>query len=285
MIFKINIQIFVSWNDFSHLSFAYFEGCNMNKRAIDISDIEKKYNSIQKNINYDDVRRRIKKVLNIITDKGNNKARVSQETIGKYLFPHLGANSSTQSTMSRFVNGNKNAKGDSCPDINALGKLSQLTGISLDWFLYGNSTENTTDSGIIKAHDLYRMLFIDLPRKYGAKMAVTKPIEPGNTPIPDNLCFVDDPQIKISLPISARREWETNTSGYTSSYWRIPFDTFHADLYELAVHVTATQSAIQSSWKPDDLAKVFYNGISSEIDKTENFDLVVIDGMLSPSPF
>lgn len=246
----------------------------MNKRAIDISDIEKKYNSIQKNINYDDVRIRIKKVLDMITDRGNNKFRVSQETIGKYLFPHLGANSSTQSTMSRFVNGNKNAKGDSCPDINALGKLSQLTGISLDWFLYGDSTENTTNSDTIKAHDLYRTLFIDLPTKYGMEIEVPEPIANGTDGV--SICFHERPQISINLPIDSQQKWD----GDISTYWVIPNDSFSHTLYDVARTVTLMQEARTTTRRNKNAQKAFNAGISAVIDDTKNETLTLDNGIL-----
>lgn len=243
----------------------------MNKRTIDISDIEKKYNSIQKNINYDDVRRRIKKVLATITDKENNKFRVSQETIGKYLFPHLGANSSTQSTMSRFVNGNKNVKGDSCPDLKALGILSQLTGISLNWFLYGNSTENTTDSGIIKAHDLYRTLFIDLPTKYGMEIELPKPMTDGTGEL--STCFNERPQISINLSIDSRQIY--------GIYWVIPNDSFSHTLYDLAKTVTLMQGGRTTTRKNKNALKAFNAGISAVIDDTKNETLTLDNGILS----
>ena len=275
MVFEINIRIFISRYNFSHLSFAYFKGCNMNKRAIDISDIEKKYNSIQKNINYDDVRRRIKKVLDIITDKENNKFRVSQEDIGKYLFPHLGANSSTQSTMSRFVNGNKKAKGDSCPDINALGILSQITGISLDWFLYGTSNKQaTSDFGIIKAHDFYRMLFIDLPTKYGMEIEITEPIANGTDEV--SICFSERPQISINLPIDSEQKWD----GDISTYWVIPNGSFSHTLYDVARTVTLMQEARTTTRRNKNAQKAFNAGISAVIDDTKNETLTLDNGIL-----
>ena len=72
----------------------------INIPEIDISEIDAKSKEIEENINYDEVRDRIRQVLEKITDKKNRGKKVSQDTIGKYLFPHLGADSSTQSTMS-----------------------------------------------------------------------------------------------------------------------------------------------------------------------------------------
>lgn len=239
----------------------------MIKNGIDISDIEKKNESIQKNINYDDVRRRIRQVLDIITDKENNKARASQETIGKYLFPHLGANSSTQSTMSRFVNGNKKAKGDICPDINALGKLSQLTGISLNWFLYGNSTENGTDSGIIKAHDLYRMLFIDLPTKYGMEIEVTKPIEQ------DDLSFSEQPYLSLKLPLLAVYSPQDKT-------YEIEDYCYTFELYNFSKTILAMQAALKYTREDEDIQKVLNDGIEASISKKKNVNLELSDGFL-----
>ena len=236
----------------------------MNKRAIDISDIEKKNDFIQKNINYDDVRRRIRQVLDIITDKDNNKARVSQETIGKYLFPHLGADSSTQSTMSRFVNGNKNNKGDSCPDLKALGILSQLTGISLNWFLYGDSTENTTDSGIIKAHDLYRMLFIDFPTKYGMEISCP-PSGRGD--------LGDDMSIVLKIPLETK---------VANEYYRymIP-DTFSWDLYSLTYDILQIHQASQSIRNNTPALDALNLGIEALINGTKNDDIILNNGILS----
>lgn len=240
----------------------------MNKRAIDISDIEKRNDSIQKNINYDDVRRRIRQVLDIITDKKNNKAHVSQETIGKYLFPHLGADSSTQSTMSRFVNGNKNNKGDSCPDLKALGILSQLTGISLNWFLYGNSTENTTNSGIIKAHDLYRMLFIDLPTKYGMEIEVTKPSDT------DEIIFNEQPYLSLKLPLYAVYSPQDKTYEIEDYYY-----TF--ELYCFSKTILAMQDALKRTKEDKDIQKVLNDGIEASINKKKNVNLKLDDGILA----
>lgn len=261
----------------------------MNKKGIDISDIEKKYNSIQKNINYDDVRIRIKKVLATITDKNNNKARASQETIGKYLFPHLGADSSTQSTMSRFVNGNKNAKGDSCPDINALGKLSQLTGIPLNWFLYGDSTENTTDSGIIKAHDLYRMLFIDLPTKYGVKLELTK-IATHIDCLPDysrpkklhSFIFNEKPYLLLKLPLFC----ETDSPRFNGKdSYSIDSDFFSYDLLNLAKKVIPAQELSDPTSGNEDNIEFFINGVTPMIKAQKNQSLQLTEGMLSYIPF
>lgn len=262
----------------------------MNKRAIDISDIEKRYNSIQKNINYDDVRIRIKKVLATITDKDNNKARASQETIGKYLFPHLGADSSTQSTMSRFVNGNKNAKGDSCPDINALGKLSQLTGIPLNWFLYGDSNENTTNSDTIKAHDLYRMLFIDLPTKYGVKLELTK-IATHIDYLPDyyhpqkthRLFFNEKPYLLLKLPLFY--ELTDSPPFDTKAFYSIDSDFFSYDLLNLAKKVIPAQELSDPTSGNEDNIEFFINGVTPMIKTQKNQSLQLTKGMLSYTPF
>ena len=137
-------------------------------REIDISEIDARSKGINKEINYDEVRDRIRQVLDKITDKKNRGKKVSQDTIGKYLFPHLGADSSTQSTMSRFVNGNKNTKNpsDNCPDIKALTRLSQLTGISTDWFLYGENSGGRNKEKTWR--DYARLMFIDMHKDFGA---------------------------------------------------------------------------------------------------------------------
>ncbi len=140
----------------------------INIPEIDISEIDAKSKKIGENINYDEVRNRIRQVLDKITDKKNRGKKVSQDTIGKYLFPHLGADSSTQSTMSRFVNGNKNTKNpsDNCPDIKALIRLSQLTGISTDWFLYGENSGGRNKEKTWR--DYARLMFIDMHKDFGA---------------------------------------------------------------------------------------------------------------------
>lgn len=227
-------------------------------------------------------------MLDIITDKKNNKAHVSQETIGKYLFPHLGADSSTQSTMSRFVNGNKNAKGDSCPDINALGKLSQLTGISLSWFLYGDSTENTTDSGMIKAHDLYRMLFIDLPTKYGMKIELTE------TPVssldfsdyfpkrPYKLLFKEKPYLLLKLPLY-HYDGVPSFPSFNKFHYFISSNSFSYDLFNLAKKVIPAQELSKPTSENTDNIEFFVNGVASMIKKQENYKLYLISGMFSDS--
>lgn len=58
----------------------------INIPEIDISEIDAKSKEIEENINYDEVRDRIRQVLEKITDKKNRGKKVSQDTIGKYLF-------------------------------------------------------------------------------------------------------------------------------------------------------------------------------------------------------
>lgn len=166
-------------------------------REIDISEIDARSKGINKEINYDEVRNRIRQVLDKITDKKNRGKKVSQDTIGKYLFPHLGADSSTQSTMSRFVNGNKKTKNlsDNCPDIKALTRLSQLTGISTDWFLYGeNSSEIDNKKKTLR--DYARLMLIDMKRDLNADIALVNcPID--DLPVPTGKF----PVIRIDIPI------------------------------------------------------------------------------------
>lgn len=166
-------------------------------REIDISEIDARSKGINKEINYDEVRNRIRQVLDKITDKKNRGKKVSQDTIGKYLFPHLGADSSTQSTMSRFVNGNKKTKNlsDNCPDIKALTRLSQLTGISTDWFLYGkNSSEIDNKKKTLR--DYARLMLIDMKNDLGATFTFID-CPHGETPIELDA----NPTIRIDIPL------------------------------------------------------------------------------------
>lgn len=172
----------------------------INIPEIDISEIDAKSKEIEENINYDEVRDRIRQVLEKITDKKNRGKKVSQDTIGKYLFPHLGADSSTQSTMSRFVNGNKKTKNlsDNCPDIKALTRLSQLTGISTDWFLYGeNSTEIDNKKKTLR--DYARLLFIDMKNDLGAD--IIDEVYPINNPNDPDVKPEEYPYIRIDIPV------------------------------------------------------------------------------------
>ena len=161
----------------------------INIPEIDISEIDAKSKEIEENINYDEVRDRIRQVLEKITDKKNRGKKVSQDTIGKYLFPHLGADSSTQSTMSRFVNGNKKTKNlsDNCPDIKALTRLSQLTGISTDWFLYGENSSGINNRKKT-LRDYARLLFIDMKNDLGADII-------------DEVYTINNPYIRIDIPV------------------------------------------------------------------------------------
>lgn len=70
-------------------------------REIDISEIDAKSKGINKEINYDEVRNRIRQVLDKITDK-KNRGKKLVKILSANIFFHIGADSSTQSTMSRF---------------------------------------------------------------------------------------------------------------------------------------------------------------------------------------
>lgn len=166
-------------------------------REIDISEIDARSKGINKEINYDEVRNRIRQVLDKITDKKNRGKKVSQDIIGKYLFPHLGADSSTQSTMSRFVNGNKKTKNlsDNCPDIKALTRLSQLTGISTDWFLYGENFSEI-DNKKKTLRDYARLMLIDMKNDLGAKIMLVN-CPPDCVPIPTGKF----PVLRIEIPV------------------------------------------------------------------------------------
>ncbi|WP_306508677.1 hypothetical protein [Dialister invisus] len=168
-------------------------------REIDISEIDAKSKEIRENINYDEVRNRIRQVLDKITDKKNRGKKVSQETIGKYLFPYLGSESSTQSNMSRFINGNKGAKHHktetNCPSMNALIRLAQLTGISTDWFLYGEeSTEIDNKKKTLR--DYARLMLIDMKNDLGAKIMLVN-CPPDCVPIPTGKF----PVLRIEIPV------------------------------------------------------------------------------------
>ena len=169
----------------------------INIPEIDISEIDAKSKEIEENINYDEVRDRIRQVLEKITDKKNRGKKVSQDTIGKYLFPHLGADSSTQSTMSRFVNGNKKTKNlsDNCPDIKALTRLSQLTGISTDWFLYGENSSGINNKKKT-LRDYARLMLIDMKNDLGAKIMLVN-CPPDCVPIPTGKF----PVLRIEIPV------------------------------------------------------------------------------------
>lgn len=169
----------------------------INIPEIDISEIDAKSKEIEENINYDEVRDRIRQVLDKITDKKNRGKKVSQDTIGKYLFPHLGADSSTQSTMSRFVNGNKKTKNpsDNCPDIKALTRLSQLTGISTDWFLYGENSSGINNKKKT-LRDYARLMFIDMKNDLGATFTT---VECPTDNLPFNIN--SSPTIRIDIPL------------------------------------------------------------------------------------
>lgn len=171
-------------------------------REIDISEIDAKSKEIGENINYDEVRDRIRQVLEKITDKKNRGKKVSQETIGKYLFPYLGSESSTQSNMSRFINGNKGAKHHktetNCPSMNALIRLAQLTGISTDWFLYGKeSTEIDNKKKTLR--DYARLLFIDMKNDLGAD--IIDEVYTINNPNDPDVKPEEYPYIRIDIPV------------------------------------------------------------------------------------
>lgn len=174
----------------------------INIPEIDISEIDAKSKEIGENINYDEVRDRIRQVLEKITDKKNRGKKVSQETIGKYLFPYLGSESSTQSNMSRFINGNKGAKHHktetNCPSMNALIRLAQLTGISTDWFLYGKeSTEIDNKKKTLR--DYARLLFIDMKNDLGAD--IIDEVYTINNPNDPDVKPEEYPYIRIDIPV------------------------------------------------------------------------------------
>lgn len=173
-------------------------------RNIDISEIAARNKELNQEINYDDVRDRIRQVLSKITDKTNKGKKVSQETMGRYLFPHLGAESSVQSTMSRFVNGNKEAKISKgiAPDISALIRLSQLTGISTDWFLYGKEHDKM-GSNKKTLQDWARLILIDMKRDFKANIELVNCPE-DDLPVPQG----EFPYIRIDIPIETYTHYD-----------------------------------------------------------------------------
>ena len=214
----------------------------INIPEIDISEIDAKSKEIEENINYDEVRDRIRQVLEKITDKKNRGKKVSQDTIGKYLFPHLGADSSTQSTMSRFVNGNKKTKNlsDNCPDIKALTRLSQLIGISTDWFLYGENSSGINNKKKT-LRDYARLMLIDMKRDLNADIALVNcPID--DLPVPTGKF----PVIRIDIPIKTYTNYDDNRPLLYQDRF-IEWESPMGDLFRAVKSVNALDSLMEQT--------------------------------------
>lgn len=175
-------------------------------KKIPISDIKRNSQQLsKKTIDWDDVRQRICTILDNIVDATGKK--YSDEEIGKFLFPRLGANSSTQSTVSRFRHpnngkfstGERKPTNDIKPDLEALARLSKLTDIPLEWFIWGDTPlSNVANKKSLQ--DYARLIFMNMRHDLGARYKLVGVI--GNTTIPiDNSKIDKCTSFLIEIPI------------------------------------------------------------------------------------
>ena len=139
-------------------------------------------------MNANEIRGRIKMVVNNITDRVNNGKRVTRKKIGLLLFPEINDYDVLNTAMSNLVNGAPGKKPDnfSFRNFNALFRLSYLTNIPVDWFIWGNDPlVNIANKKSIQ--DYARLIFVNMRKDLGARYAIPGivgdiniPVEPRN---------------------------------------------------------------------------------------------------------